>query len=1517
MATMTTVRRIQAAAAFSAAVFAATCWQIGDAVSRHRPASVLSRGVSPAAERNAASFDSTGMFASRPVITYTAPAGSYFAWQLKPALGDATARPRDLVVAIDIAATKAGLPLQQARQLTEELIKRAGREDRVVIWTVNTPEETRDLTKGFRTPADARVTDALTNLEKTIYAAGATDLKAGLKKIVSGLSTNDARRTAIVYLGDGNSWLNEISDAERNRIAADMADRQISMFTVPLGPSINAKTVHGLANATGGMVIRMASADQVGDIAGRMLKCIDAPVLYPTKTEFTNAVVEAMPTRLPPLRGDSPTLVAGQFRKGDAVECRVEGFVAGKQVAMVLKDQLPETDGNNFFLMNLVKQWGDADRSAPAVMRADRGLALSFEQTRLARDEFLTQAHWALGMDKLDAAEHLFQTANAMDPQDSEAAAGAKIAQRLRSGEITKQQLNKEVQAMGGRVEVVKAAATELTQDAAVRPGAEPATGAQLLELEKRRRAVQEQALTQLIDDSVRQARQLVKTDPDSAYDLLKRQLGSVRDNGDLSDGVRSTLANRLESALRTIQADGARVKLEQDTELRRRIALEAARGAENVRIADEERIRERVRLFGSLMDRARYEEAYKESLELQRELTAKGRAIPPSVHATYVMNTNAANIRDYEELRRVKEERFLLTMLQVDKSHIPFPDEPPVAYPPAAYWKEITEMRKDRYSSDGLGGFSRKATELRDKLALPISINRSFDGLPLKDVLEYFADQYSITFLINPIPFKDAGDEKVEDKPVRIPKMPGVSLSTILSYALSQVNATYLIRKDYVEITTRKAAGYEKTVRAYPVADLVIPIPSAVDQFSLQQNLQVLGASLSANGQAIFGAAGGGLNLGNFGQLGGIQQFGGGFGGALGGIGGGGGGQAFLGGGAGGFQGGALGFAGGTQQNNLGFGGGALGFGGGQQGQFGNLGGQFGFQGGDTSNILIKLIEDTIAPREWNTTAAKYVFANAGQTQDDDLPPLDIALLNSMGYYQPARALVVRGSARVHSRVGDFTAPSAPGGAGAANPLNRGDDAFVVGPKNKLAPAQPAVAKKPEPVAKEEPAVAKNVDRDPKKVWNDAMAQGHFKPRNVIAVGEVMMACAKFDEAAEVLKADLRHGILAHPCVFDALAVALQGSGASIEEIERVKLSKIDLDPKNPQNYLDVAAAVAELGRQDKALEYCKRAAALEPNTPEAYHKTLVIIGSGEKPHADAVTWAASNLLQRDWGTESSLYHEQAKSAINKVATQLDKAGRAADAAQVRAIATKNGERDLVIESKWAEQADVDMSVAEPAGTICAARTPRTPAGGLWTGDNLAVNAESYVAAQAFNGSYEVTVRRIWGRPLADKVSVRVIKHQGADNESVELHTLVLDAKGEAKLKVNMSEGRREQLDSVPVAATVKRLPVTRQTPDEINNLLRSMADPMLAISRPGMTAGSSAGGTMTDAARANLGMEPGVELSHQTKVSPALSSGVDLLTKTTISGDRSTMKISLAPAFDAKTVNPRVPLAAVPGGN
>ena len=60
---------------------------------------------------------------------------------------------------------------------------------------------------------------------------------------------------------------------------------------------------------------------------------------------------------------------------------------------------------------------------------------------------------------------------------------------------------------------------------------------------------------------------------------------------------------------------------------------------------------------------------------------------------------------------------------------------------------------------------------------------------------------------------------------------------------------ATYIIRRDVIEITTGTFAGAEKTVRVYPVADLVTPIPNAVNFTLLQGAATIFGLSAGALG--------------------------------------------------------------------------------------------------------------------------------------------------------------------------------------------------------------------------------------------------------------------------------------------------------------------------------------------------------------------------------------------------------------------------------------------------------------------------------------------------------------------------------------------------------------------------------------------------------------------------------------------------------------------------------------------
>src|SRR5439155_22542514 len=394
---------------------------------------------------------------------------------------------------------------------------------------------------------------------------------------------------------------------------------------------------------------------------------------------------------------------------------------------------------------------------------------------------------------------------------------------------------------------------------------------------------------------------------------------------------------------------------------------------------ANDELTRARMQAFHNLMDQARYEDAYMQALAMTQDAVNRGLPVPVAVTAAYFQGLAKDNLSQVQELKLIRQRKYLAVMLQVEKSHVPFPDEPPVQFPPAATWKRLTEIRKERYETQGFTeddpATLRKLREIKDKLNQPITIEFE-PNTPLREALSHLAERYGLTILVDTEAFKtDNNQPDIENQPIKLPKLVGVSLATVLRAVLAQVNGTLLIRRDYIEVTTPIRQVAEKTIRVYPVADLVIPIPNGINQQAVNQSIRnsILGlqfAALSANPLLGLGGLGGGaLGLGGVGLglgvgglgLGGLGAGGlGDLGGLGGGLGAGGGGGIGNLGGFGGVQGGMV---------NLGVGGGVAGFAGfgGQLGQFGNLGGQFGLQGGDQSMILVTLIRQVIGtPDDW-----------------------------------------------------------------------------------------------------------------------------------------------------------------------------------------------------------------------------------------------------------------------------------------------------------------------------------------------------------------------------------------------------------------------------------------------------------------------------------------------------------------------------------------------------------------------
>jgi tetratricopeptide (TPR) repeat protein len=1499
----------------------------------------------------------TNRFTRQPVVTYETQDGeTLFALQVKPAVKAANARARDLVVIVDTSASQAGKFLDTSRKVAEQIILNAASADRVSVWVINTPKATRNLTGGLKEAEKLRDADPAKGLDKTQlsgdiakaleseYASGSVDLKNGIEKALNDFEGRVQRQQAIVFIGDAESAFAPLSEKDRFQLAGKVREAKVQFFAVPIGLSINSLNLHSLVMGSGGGVARFSDeiTDQkkaVAHVATRLNEELNTPVLFPTKFDLTG-VAEFYPTRLPPLRGDQPTLIVGKFTKGKApakLEGSIEGRVGAQPGAKVsFSEAVPAAGLENFFLTTVVRQWSESDlKDAPALLRADRTLALAFEQGRLTREEYLTQAQWALGANQFEAAKNLAGAAQKLDPADAEVKALGKVINKLEKGELTLEKLKA---ATGQRIGVqyekqadgklvarrvnLEAIAQEQPPPQPKEPNAVPGGDPKaLLQAEQARRAIIEQQVNLTVQETLQRGRELLRAgDPKAAKDLIVAQRDSIRANPDIGEALRTVLLGKMDLLLTDVGQRGERI-IRERAEENERIARARARlmATENMQ-AREERIRERIKAFTNLMAQARFEDAYREALVMMQEAVNEAKPIPIEAQAVYQMGQAATNLREMRELTRIREDRFLLTMMQVEKSHIPYPDEPPVHFPPSKVWKDLLELRKRYAASDFEGDLPARVRKrmdfLKSALDNPITeIDKGEVALPfLLDTVAALASppgfdkdpSRKVTILIDVDAFRR---ERMDFDPERVQikfqnKLVGVSLATVLRLICEQIDGTYWVRRDYIEIVPADMAIREKVIRVFPVEDLIIGIPNAVNTSALSQSLAVLGQQFSLaggfTGQPIAGAFGG------FG--GGFQFFGGGGGMA---------GQA-------GIAGGAVGglFQGGVQ-------GGIAGFGGGIQGQFGNLGGQFGFQGQDYGPILVRLITEVVAKGEWSINN-NAIIGGGGPGMGGEDPPMDMGQLpaeklNSLGYWPPARALIIRGTSRIHRTNSskltkkDMAVNFVPNPQANAGGNGGGNIVAKVDPKS--APRDPAVP--PEKDPRILAIVEKVKDLDPERIYQMVLEYGVTEPGEIIACVDFMVQARQFKHAAELLKASLRSGVVAEPWAQEALAIALEGSQGSAEEIERARLSAIDLSPKSPHAYLKASKAMSELGDPDKALTYCRVAAKLEPGLPDAYVNALAYAADPRaKPNADNATYFASNLLGRDWATDSPEYHLRAREFLKDQAAKFVAANKPEEAKKVQAILDSEKRRDLVIQLLWSEDADLDLKVREPIGTVCSSLSKQTTAGGTLLCDDFTQkndnHSETYTAAEAFNGSYEVTVDRVWGRSLNHKAAVVVTKHQGTPEQTVDLFTLQITAENpHPKVQFSFEGGRRKTLASVPPPGAPVDSVRKPERGKEVMDKLRAMTS-----GTSGVMVGMGGGVGSTSQPAAGFAVKddqsPLVELALQTSVNSVAPGGLELQQQTVLSKDGRKLQIRMAPVFQtAGAASPaKLKLDVIPGG-
>jgi hypothetical protein len=300
-----------------------------------------------------------------------------------------------------------------------------------------------------------------------------------------------------------------------------------------------------------------------------------------------------------------------------------------------------------------------------------------------------------------------------------------------------------------------------------------------------------------------------------------------------------------------------------------------------------------------------------------------------------------------------------------------------------------------------------------------------------------------------------------------------------------------------------------------------------------------------------------------------------------------------------------------------------------------------------------------------------------------------------------------------------------------------------------------------------------------------------------------------KYQDVVVLLMAALRNGF-PQTWMYEGLGLAMQASGAPEADVERALMSVVDFSGSVDET-LFVAEYMSRLGLDSRALLLFRNMAAAQPLRPEPYLRGLA--AAQRLNDVEAIQWACLGLLRQAWPQEQKKIQEMAVRVTRATYEQLLTANRREEADQFRKQVEAAMVRDCVIRVSWTGDADIDILVEEPTGTVCSADSPRTTGGGVMVGDTFAKPgvqppegyAEYYVCPEGFSGQYRLMIRRIWGQPTAGKVTVEVAKKFGSDQqEIISKHVPLTD--GRAVVVFELDDGRRQDaLDDLQIAAVAR----------------------------------------------------------------------------------------------------------------
>ncbi|MDX1970300.1 MAG: hypothetical protein SFV23_24225 [Planctomycetaceae bacterium] len=778
--------------------------------------------------------------AKAPVWQRVASDGTaYQAIILKAATLPAAVAPQSHAILFDTSASQAGEHRRHALAVLEGLLTSLPTDHQVRLYAVD--NSLVALSANFAAPNAEPTRQAVAQLKQRA-PLGATNLMSALEAVAADLPTS----ASVIYIGDGQSTAESLSTTAVAALTQTLRERHTPLTSYGVGPQLNLQLLGTLAVHTGGCVFydhHSEAATFAADQARKLAAAAVGGVYYPSALTVEPATVTLLPNYALPMRTDRETIYLSQGGLPADVSVQLAGGGADP-LAWNLADTV-EAAGTAFLPVYAQRAATDGG--------LNNGLAgLNF--VAWANDDFQFVLNRMLDEGRVALSQR----------QPQRAAQIAEQVRQLDDGLIEARQLSAAAEQIQTRLAKLQADApaadAPMETETPVNPDA-------ITRFEEESR-VRTQKMQLQVSRTIEQSR--ASSEPDLAIDELKRVVSSVRSAIDINPEDRAKMLKQLEGELLATYTRREKLQQTQDRLQQSLAQVEAqARLAEQM-VLDEERLDNLIDRVRALMSAGRHgdDAAYGEA-QAVADVAINLRPGDGTASAARFDAEAAEQLVRAFRMRARRANEFLETLYQVELSHVPFPDEPPIRFPPAAVWNALSQRRKSRYSSVDLKKNSPQ--EQRIVSALSERTDLEFTDVPLSDVIEFLRDYHQIPIWIDQTALQDEGIDT--SLPITI-SLSGISLRSGLRLLLEPQGLTYIIEDEVMKITTQALADEALSTRVYPVADLVIPIQTNIGGGGAGGGAGVFGNPLGGGGG---GLGGGGGGFGGGGGLGG-GGFGGGF---------------------------------------------------------------------------------------------------------------------------------------------------------------------------------------------------------------------------------------------------------------------------------------------------------------------------------------------------------------------------------------------------------------------------------------------------------------------------------------------------------------------------------------------------------------------------------------------------------------------------------------------------------------